>query len=135
MHTGDSPPISQQKYRTPYYLRNELKKIIDRNVETGLMEECSSPWAAPTLLVKKASGAWRLVCDFRALNRITTADAYPLPEISDCVNELAESRIFTTTDLCSTPKSATVFTWTTTITATATTTTTTMMPAPTRANH
>ena len=46
-------------------------------------------------------GAWRLVCDFRALNRVTTADAYPLPEISDCVNELAESRIFTTTDLCS----------------------------------
>ena len=48
INTGDSSPISQQKYRTPYYLRNELKRIIDKNVENGLMAECSSPWAAPT---------------------------------------------------------------------------------------
>ena len=99
LNTGNSAPISQQKYRTPYYLRNELKRIIDKNVENGLMTECSSPWAAPTLLVKKASGQWRLVCDYRRLNAVTTADAYPLPEITDCVNELSESKFFTTTDL------------------------------------
>ena len=99
--TGSSPPISQQKYRTPYFLRNELRKIIDKNVKHGLMEECSSPWAAPTLLVKKPNGSWRLVCDYRKLNTVTTGDAYPLPEINDCVNELSESRIFSTTDLYS----------------------------------
>ena len=98
--TGTSPPVAQQKYRTPYYLRDEMRKIIDRNVTEGLMEPCSSPWAAPTLLVRKANGGWRLVCDYRRLNSVTTADSYPLPEINDCVNELAESKFFSTTDLC-----------------------------------
>ena len=99
--TGSSPPIAQQKYKTPYFLRNELKRIIDKNIANGLMEECSSPWAAPTLLVKKANGSWRLVCDYRLLNGVTTSDAYPLPEINECVNELADSTIFTSTDLFS----------------------------------
>ena len=99
--TGSAPPVSQQKYKTPYFLRTEMKRIIDKNVQNGLMEACSSPWAAPTLLVKKPNGTWRLVCDYRRLNKITTADQYPLPEIADCVNELSESRIFTTTDLFS----------------------------------
>ena len=99
--TGSHPPVSQQKYKTPYFLRNEMKRIIDKNLENGLMEECSSPWAAPTLLVKKPNGTWRLVVDYRKLNQITTADCYPLPEINECVNELAESRIFSTTDLFS----------------------------------
>ena len=62
--TGSAPPVSQQKYKTPYFLRTEMKRIIDKNVENGLMEECSSPWAAPTLLVKKPNGTWRLVCDY-----------------------------------------------------------------------
>ena len=100
LDTGSAAPISQNKYKTPYFLRNELKSIIDRNVEIGLMEPCSSPWAAPVLLVKKPSGKWRLVCDYRQLNKVTTSDQYPLPEINDCVNELAESRFFSATDLC-----------------------------------
>ena len=99
--TGSHPPVAQQKYKTPYFLRTELKRIIDKNLQNGLMEECSSPWAAPTLLVKKANGTWRLVVDYRKLNQVTTADCYPLPEINECVNELAESKIFSTTDLFS----------------------------------
>ena len=99
--TGSSPPVAQQKYRTPYFLRSEMRNIIDKNVQNGLMEPCSSPWAAPTLLVRKSNGKWRLVCDYRRLNNVTTADSYPLPEISDCVNELSESKYFTTTDLYS----------------------------------
>ena len=53
INTGSSPPVAQQRYRTPYFLRDEMKRIIDHNVDTGLMEPCSSPWAAPVLLVKK----------------------------------------------------------------------------------
>ena len=99
VNTGSAPPVAQQKYRTPYFLRDEMKRIIDHNVDTGLMEPCSSPWAAPVLLVKKANGKYRLVCDYRKLNSITVADHYPLPNIQEIVNELSESTIFTSTDL------------------------------------
>ena len=97
--TGNSAPQAQQRYRTPFYLRNEMNKIIKKNVSSGLMSPTSSPWAAPVLLVKKANGSWRLVCDYRKLNTVTVSDSYPLPEINDLVTELAESKIISISDM------------------------------------
>ena len=101
LDTGDTAPVSQQRYRTPYYIRDEMRKIIDKNVDSGLMEPCSSPYAAPVLLVKKANGTWRLVCDYRRLNSVTISDCYPLPEIEDLVTSLSESSVYSATDLWS----------------------------------
>lgn len=97
--TGVAPPQAQQRYRTPYYLRDEMHKIITKNVQSGLMSPCSSPWAAPVLLVKKSNGSWRLVCDYRKLNQVTVSDSYPLPEITDLVTDLAVSKVFSISDL------------------------------------
>ena len=99
--TGDSPPVAAQKYRTPYFLRDEMKRIIDHNIDIGLMEPCSSPWAAPCLLVQKPSGKYRLVCDYRKLNLKTVSDNYPLPLIEDLLNELHGSTVFSSCDLFS----------------------------------
>ena len=97
--TGNSSPTQSRRYRTPYYLRDEMKRIIQKNVNDGLMEPCSSPYAAPVLLVKKPSGAWRLVCDYRKLNSVTISDCYPLPLIEDLVTSLSKSRVFSCSDL------------------------------------
>ena len=51
--TGNAAPQAQQRYRTPFYLRNEMNEIIKKNVSSGLMSPTSSPWAAPVLLVKR----------------------------------------------------------------------------------
>lgn len=99
INTGDAAPVASQRYKTPYYLRNELKKIIDSNLKSGLLEPISSPWAAPVLLVKKPNGKWRLVCDYRKLNGVTIANQYPLPEIEGLIDTMAESAIFSTADL------------------------------------
>ena len=99
VNTGNSPPVAQGRYRTPYYLRDEMKKIIDKNVASGLMEPCCSPYAAPVLLVKKQNGTWRLVCDYRKLNDVTISDCYPLPSIDDLVTNLSSSKVFSGADL------------------------------------
>ena len=59
INTGTAAPQAQQRYKTPYYLRSEMERIIKKNVDSGLMAPISSPWAAPVLLVKKANGSWR----------------------------------------------------------------------------
>ena len=97
--TGNTPPTAQQRYRTPYYLRDEMQRIIQKNVNNGLMEPCSSPYAAPVLLVRKPNGSWRLVCDYRKLNTVTVSDCYPLPGIEDLVTSLSKSRVFSSADL------------------------------------
>ena len=99
INTGDSEPISQQRYRCPYFLRDTLKGIINDNVKKGLMIPISSPWAAPTLLVKKPDGNYRLVCDYRRLNAVTAPEHYPLPFIGDLIDNLSESKIFSVMDL------------------------------------
>ena len=101
INTGDAAPVAAQKYRTPYFLRDEMKRIISKNIENGLIEPCSSQWAAPCLLVQKTNGTYRLVCDYRKLNLKTVSDNYPLPVIKDLLNELHGSIVFSSCDLFS----------------------------------
>ena len=97
--TGTAAPVASQRYKAPYFLRQEMKKIIDENLKSGLLEPISSPWAAPVLLVRKASGKWRLVCDYRKLNAVTISNQYPLPDIDGLIDTMADSKVFSTADL------------------------------------
>ena len=46
------------------------------------------------------SGKRRIVIDYsRAINRYTSLNAYPLPQIEDIVSELSKYKVFTTVDL------------------------------------
>ena len=92
-------PVATNNYRTPYALRNTMKRILKKNVQNGLMEKTHSPWNSPTLLVAKPDGSKRLVCDFRALNQQIESDSYPLPQIKDLLVNLKKSRVFSSFDL------------------------------------
>ena len=50
------------------------------------------------MVVGKKDGTLRVVIDYRALNDITVKDAYPLPDIEECVARLANMRYFSTYD-------------------------------------
>jgi Reverse transcriptase (RNA-dependent DNA polymerase) len=77
-----------------------LKEYITENIRIGFIQSSKSPHGAPILFVKKKGGALRLCIDYRALNRITKKDRYPLPLlISDLLDTPRKSRIFTKIDL------------------------------------
>lgn len=44
---------------------------------------------------------WRLVIDYRKLNDINIGDSYPLPNITEILDQLGHSKYFTTLDLTS----------------------------------
>ena len=64
-----------------------------------MVEPSCSPFASPTILVKKKDGSWRLCIDYRKLNSVTKNDAHPLPRVEDIFDTLAGSKFFTTLDL------------------------------------
>lgn len=96
-------PGSQPPWRAPYRLAttelDELRRQLDDYLGKGWIRPSQSPFAAPVLFVKKASGELRLCVDYRALNAVTQRDRYPLPRVEDCLDRLAGAKVFTKMDL------------------------------------
>ena len=81
---GDSRPIKQALRRVPLHYREEIEKQTANMLENGIIEESSSPWCSPVVLVAKKDGTLRYCVDYRKLNDCTKKDAHPLPRIDEC---------------------------------------------------
>lgn len=79
--------------------QKELDEFLRENLATGRIRPSKSPMASPVFFVKKKDGSLRLVQDYRALNGMTVKNRYPLPLISDLINQLKGARYFTKLDV------------------------------------
>lgn len=94
-------PIVYHPYRLSYKEKLKVREIIKDLLDKNIIRESESEYASPVLLVKKRDGSDRLCVDFRALNRITVKDRYPLPLIDDHIDRLGSSKYFSCLDMAS----------------------------------
>ena len=95
----DCKPVadSRRKYSTED--QQFIAQEVDRLMKEGIIAPSRSPWRAQVVIVKK-EGKKRLTVDYsQTINLYTQLDAYPLPLISDLLNQIAQNRIFSTVDL------------------------------------
>ena len=78
---------------------DELKKQLQDLTEKGYIQPSVSPFGAPVLFVPKKDGGIRMCVDYRALNRVTVHNRYPLPRIDELLDRLQGAKLFTKIDL------------------------------------
>ena len=95
-----NPPF-RPIYRLSLNERREVQTTIEDLLAKQLIQPSTSPFGAPILFVGKKDGTLRMCVDYRALNKLTIKNRYPLPRIDDLLDQLHGARYFSTLDLAS----------------------------------
>lgn len=96
-------PNAPTPYRKPYRLspleEQEVEKQIADLLSKGFIEPSCSPYGSPVLFVQKKDGTLRMCIDYRALNKHTIRDHFPIPRIDMLLSKVGKNSVFTTLDL------------------------------------
>jgi hypothetical protein len=94
INTGDSPAVKHQFYRTSPDKKQEIERQVKILMKNGIVERSTSDWLSPVILVKKADNSWRLVIDYRGLNKLVKPVYFPLTRHEDVIDALGQKLNF-----------------------------------------
>lgn len=92
-------PQFRHAFRASPREKEEMQKQITEGIESGRIQPSRSPWGSPVLFVKKPDGSLRMCVDYRAVNKLTVRNRFPIPRIDDLLDSLNGARFFSTLDL------------------------------------
>ena len=77
----------------------ELAGMINQFIEliqVGLIQTLT--FGAPVLFVKKKTGEFQMCVDYRALNKVTITNKYPVLRIDDLLDRMQGAEVFSSLD-------------------------------------
>ena len=72
-----------------------MTKLLD----AGLVQPSKAPYGASVLFQKKQDGFLRMCVDYRALNKVTIKNTYPIPLAAELFDQLSKAKYYTQLDL------------------------------------
>ncbi len=100
LETGARPTYRPSRRLSPLELA-EVEAHVKKLLLNGHIEPSKSPFGANVLFVQKKDGTLRMCLDYRALNKITVQNKYPLPRIDDLIDKMSGAKCFSSLDLAS----------------------------------
>ncbi|CAG9137945.1 unnamed protein product [Plutella xylostella] len=95
----NNTPVAYRPYKLSHQEKLIVRDIVCDLLEKGIIRESNSEYASPIILVKKKDGSDRMCVDYRALNKLTSRERYPLPLIDDHIDRLGHFKFFSSLDM------------------------------------
>nr|KYP35812.1 Retrovirus-related Pol polyprotein from transposon 17.6 [Cajanus cajan] len=92
-------PVNKRPYKYAKNHKDVIDELVQEYLKSGVIQDNSSPYASPVVLVSKKDGSWRMCVDYRELNKSTMKNKFPIPLVDDLLDELNGSMIFSKIDL------------------------------------
>ncbi|KAL1129487.1 hypothetical protein AAG570_012432 [Ranatra chinensis] len=100
----DNRPVYSKPRRYPVAFREIIREHIKEMLNMGVIRESvstfNSPlWVVPKKLDKSGVQKYRVVVDYRELNKRTKTEKYPLPRLEEMLDRMVGSEVFSVIDL------------------------------------
>ena len=93
-------PVRAKRRRYSHEDTMFIEQEIDRLLSQGVIEPSTSPWRAQCVITRNENHKKRLCIDYsETVNKYTYVDAYPLPLISDVINNISKYNVHSTVDM------------------------------------
>lgn len=93
-------PFHFSPRRLSYFEKQEVDRITDDLLSKGIITHSDSEYSSPIVMVtKKNCKQLRLCVDYRALNKLTEKDCFPVGILDDEIDKLKNKSVFTRLDL------------------------------------
>ncbi|KNA24590.1 hypothetical protein SOVF_014300, partial [Spinacia oleracea] len=92
-------PPAMAPYRMAPPELEELRKQLKELLEAGFIRPSKAPFGAPVLFQRKHDGSLPMCIDYRAPNKVTIKNKYPIPLVADLFDRLGKARYFSKLDL------------------------------------
>jgi len=79
--------------------REEVQNFVEDQLRKGYIRPSKSPQISPVFFVGKKDGSKRMVMDYRNLNDQMIKNNYPLPLITELINNMGSKKVFMKIDL------------------------------------
>jgi len=79
--------------------REEVQNFVEDQLRKEYIRPSKSPQTSPVFFVGKKDRSKQMVMDYRNLNNQTVKNNYPLPLLTDLINNIGSKKVFTKMDL------------------------------------
>jgi hypothetical protein len=95
----DDIPVRSRPYQCSPPRLQALREIVQGLLEQGVIRKSYSHYASPAFLVPKSQGGYRMVVDYRLLNKKVVFDAFPMPSPEHAFANFHGAKVFSVLDL------------------------------------
>jgi len=95
----DFKPSKAKVYLLSRNKREDMQKFIDEHLKKGYIRPSKVQQTSPVFFVGKKDGGKHMVMDYHKLNKQTVKNNYPLPLITELVDNMGSKHVLTKMDL------------------------------------